>query len=87
MRVAALLEGERGIGDSESERLSAADRFIQRLGDLSGAARDSLLSGQMSDDDLASRVKVFAADVRAESSVVAVDPSIAASAPDCRYAS
>jgi hypothetical protein len=77
-RVAEYLKGEAGMGNTDSERLSAADRFMERLGDLSGTARDSLVAGTMSDEELQSRVKVFAADTRADAAAVAADPAVAA---------
>jgi len=80
-RVADLLKGEPGIGSSDAERLANADRFIDRLKELSGAAHESLLSGRMTTEELQSRVKVFAADVRAEATVATVDPAAAAAVP------
>jgi len=80
-RVAELLRGEEGVGRTDPERMVIADRFIQRLGELSSAARDNLLAGKMTTDELQSRVRVFAADLRAESAAVAVDPAVAAALP------
>jgi hypothetical protein len=80
-RVAELLRSEQGVGSTDSERMAAADRFIERLGEISGTARDSLVAGTMTNEELQSRVKVFAADLRAESTAVAVDPAIASVPP------
>jgi outer membrane lipoprotein-sorting protein len=77
-RVAELLKREAGIAQTDPERLALADRFLDNLGQLSGTARDNLAAGRMSDDELQSRVAVFAADRRAEKAQAIVDPAIAA---------
>jgi hypothetical protein len=77
-RVAGLLKSEPGIAQTDEERLVLADQFIDNLGELSGTAHDNLLAGRMSDDELQSRVAVFAADRRAQQAQIAVDPSTAA---------
>jgi hypothetical protein len=80
-RVVDLLKKEPGIALTDLERRALADRFIERLGTRSQSARDSLLAGKMSADELQSRVTVFSSDLRAEASRVAVDPAIAAAPP------
>jgi hypothetical protein len=77
-RVAELLKREPGIVQTDQDRLALADRFLDNLGQLSGTARDNLAAGRMSDDELQSRVAVFAADWRAEKAQAAVDPAAAA---------
>lgn len=66
------------LSRSDAERQALAGRFIIWLGGLSGTARDTLLAGRMPPDELQSRVDVFASDIRAERSLVASDPSVAA---------
>jgi hypothetical protein len=78
MRVAELLGREPGIAQNDQERLALADRFIERLGELSETAHDNLMSGRMTQDELQSRVTVFASDTRAERSEIAADPATAA---------
>jgi hypothetical protein len=77
-RIADLLGRESGMPQGGQERLALADRFLQNLGELSSTARDNLLAGRMTDDELQSRVTVFASDYRAEKSRVAADPATAA---------
>ncbi len=81
VRVAHALRDELGDGVSEAQRLEAADRFLSHLQALSGQAHDSLIAGTMADEELASRVKVFAADERAQASVKVTDPEVEAAAP------
>jgi hypothetical protein len=78
MRVAELLRREPGPAQPDSDRLEIADQFIRSLGDLSETTRDNLLSGRVSDDELQSRVTVFAADRRVGKTRVATDPAVAA---------
>jgi hypothetical protein len=80
-RVADALKAFPDVARSDAERTALADRFIERLAIDSGMARQSLLAGRMSDDELQSRISVFAADVRAERSRAAVDPAVAAADP------
>jgi len=77
-RVAELLKREPGLAQTEKDRIEIAGKFIRSLNDLSEATRDNLLSGRISDDELASRLKVFAADRRIEKAQVAADPAAAA---------
>ena len=79
--VAALLRNEKGIANTDLERLAIADRFIARLGELSGTAHDNLMQGRMSPEELASRVKVYAADLRSETTATSADTAEVAAAP------
>jgi hypothetical protein len=79
--VAELLRNEKGIANTDLERLAIADRFIGRLGELSGTAHDNLIQGKMSPEELASRVKVYAADLRSEITTISSDPGEVAAVP------
>jgi len=78
LRVAKLLEKDPDLAASDQERRALADRFLGRLGELSASSLENLMAGRMSDDELQSRVSVFAEDCRAEKNRVAVDPATAA---------
>jgi hypothetical protein len=72
------LKREPDLARSETERAALADRFLARIGQSSGSARDTLLAGKMPADEIQSRINVFAADIRAERSRVVTDPAVAA---------
>lgn len=77
-RVAELLKREEGLANGEAERLALADKFISRLAERSGTASENLSAGRMTDDELASRVSVFIADLKAEAVAAKIDPAAAA---------
>jgi hypothetical protein len=77
-QILAALKKERDLAQSDAEREALADRFLVWIGGLSGSARDTLLAGRMPADELQSRIKVFAADIRAERIRVVTDPAVAA---------
>ncbi len=77
-RVIDLLKRNPAIAQTGKERQDLADRFIRSLGDLSETTRESLLSGRISDDELQSRVTVFAADRQVAKTQVVTDPAVAA---------
>jgi hypothetical protein len=79
--VVELLAGAPDLAHTDAERQALADRFIERLGTLSGTARNDLLAGRLARDELQSRVSVFISDLRAEASRSATDPAIAAAIP------
>jgi hypothetical protein len=66
------------LAKTDAERQALADRFVVWIGGLSSTARDTLLAGRMSSEELQSRVEVFAADIRTERTTAAVDPAVAA---------
>jgi len=78
LQVADLLRREPSVAGTDAERLSLADRFIERLGQRSPTARTELLRGKMSAEELQSRVSVFIADLRTEAAAASVDPKVAA---------
>jgi uncharacterized tellurite resistance protein B-like protein len=80
-RVAELLKDSPDLARTDSDRRSLADRFVEQLGNLSGTARNDLIAGRMSQDELQSRVSVFVADTRAEAAHVAADPAVEAVPP------
>jgi len=77
-QVAELLRRDTEIATTDTERLALADRFLERLGQRSSTARNELLRGKMSSDELQSRVSVFIADLRAEASAAPLDPNAVA---------
>jgi hypothetical protein len=77
-RVAELLRNQPGSALTDQERRDIADQFVRSLGDLSETTRDNLISGRISDDELQSRVAVFAADRRVKKPQVVSDPAEAA---------
>jgi len=77
-QVVDLLRREPSVAGTDAERLSLADRFIERLGQRSPTARTELLRGKMSAEELQSRVSVFIADLRTESAAAPVDAKAAA---------
>ena len=77
-QVAELLHREPAIAGTDPERLVLADRFLERLGQRSPTARNELLRGTMTAEELQSRVNVFIADLRTESANAPVDPKTSA---------
>jgi len=77
-RVVDLLKRNAASAQTDKDRQDIADRFIRSLGDLSETTRDNLLSGRISDDELQSRVTVFAADRQVAKAQVVTDPAVAA---------
>lgn len=77
-RVADMLARESGMPQGTEERMALADKFLRNLAELSSTARDNLLAGRMTDDELQSRVTVFASDYRADKSRAVADPATAA---------
>jgi hypothetical protein len=77
-RVIDLLKRNTVVAQTDKERQDIADRFIRSLGDLGETTRDNLLSGRISDDELQSRVTVFAADRQVAKTQAVTDPAVAA---------
>ena len=78
VQVAELLRSEAGLASTDLERLALADQFIERLSERNRNARDTLMSGRMSAEELKSRLAVFVADLQTTASVAVVDPTAAA---------
>ncbi len=79
--VADMLKAAPDLAHSDDERRALVDRFVERLGGLSGTARRDLLAGRLPRDELLSRVTVFLNDLRAEAARASADPAVAAAAP------
>ncbi|MFO1451544.1 MAG: hypothetical protein U1F61_25510 [Opitutaceae bacterium] len=75
VRVAELLTREPKLASTNEERLALADQFIERLGERNRNARDTLMSGRMSAEELQSRLTVFITDLKAAPSAAPVDPA------------
>lgn len=80
-RVMQAIAQERGAAISDAERQDLSDRFVERLGQLSGTAKENLMAGQMSSEELESRVKVFLADLKSEATAAVTDPAAADAVP------
>lgn len=74
-RVAELLTRESKLASTNEERLALADQFIERLGERNRNARDTLMSGRMSAEELQSRLTVFITDLKAVPTAAPVDPA------------
>lgn len=80
-RISSLLKAAPDIARTDADRQRLTEQFLQQLGALSGTAKEELLGGRMSQDDLQTRVSVFISDTRANASKVAADPAEVAAVP------